>query len=441
MATGRPGLMATRQNTSRPIASTACAHMVGFAGRDAARGEHEIVLGRRRGDGAREPLADRRAGCRDRSPRRRVARAGRRADSGWRRTAPRPAAARPARRSRRRSRTPRRARAAAPSSVGQPDRGGERDMLRGEPPARPAARPPRRARPRRRAGGWRRASSPAGTITASPSTRTSSCMNTVSAPAGIGAPVKMRIASPRRQARAPRHGRRSRARRPRAGSRPWRRDRRGAPRSRRPRNCRTAADRSARRRRAPARARARPASGTVSVSATGATRSRDHPLDLVDRQQRAGEGEAVVGELRHHRLSACASDGRERHGVPEQNVGDRARCRRDRRPALAPCGSGASEAIATIAGSSGCSSGLPTPARWTSSLGCGSRLKPSTSTRSTGASFSSSCGAASAPARRATHAPAPSAWPSRPAPRSRRPCGACANPCPAGRRRSRDARA
>ena len=37
---------------------------------------------------------------------------------------------------------------------------------------------------------------PAGSTTLSPSTRTSSCMNTVSAPSGIGAPVKMRIACP-----------------------------------------------------------------------------------------------------------------------------------------------------------------------------------------------------------------------------------------------------
>ena len=36
----------------------------------------------------------------------------------------------------------------------------------------------------------------AGSTTLSPSTRTSSCMNTVSAPSGIGAPVKMRIACP-----------------------------------------------------------------------------------------------------------------------------------------------------------------------------------------------------------------------------------------------------
>ena len=43
---------------------------------------------------------------------------------------------------------------------------------------------------------WRRALIPVGTITAPSSTRQSSCMNTVSAPAGIGAPVKMRIAAP-----------------------------------------------------------------------------------------------------------------------------------------------------------------------------------------------------------------------------------------------------
>ena len=37
---------------------------------------------------------------------------------------------------------------------------------------------------------------PGGTMTAPSSTRQSSCMNTVSAPPGIGAPVKMRMASP-----------------------------------------------------------------------------------------------------------------------------------------------------------------------------------------------------------------------------------------------------
>ena len=47
-------------------------------------------------------------------------------------------------------------------------------------------------------------------------------------------------------------------------------------------------------------------------------------------------------------------------------------------------GGGTSAATARIAGSSGCSHGLPLAARCTSILGCPSRLKPSTITRSTG---------------------------------------------------------
>jgi len=43
---------------------------------------------------------------------------------------------------------------------------------------------------------------PDGTTTVGPSARQSSCMNTVSAPCGIGAPVKMRIASPVASGRA-----------------------------------------------------------------------------------------------------------------------------------------------------------------------------------------------------------------------------------------------
>ena len=48
------------------------------------------------------------------------------------------------------------------------------------------------------------------------------------------------------------------------------------------------------------------------------------------------------------------------------------------------CGNALSEATATICGSSGWISGLPLAMRWISSLGKASRLKPSTSTRSTG---------------------------------------------------------
>ncbi len=48
----------------------------------------------------------------------------------------------------------------------------------------------------------------------------------------------------------------------------------------------------------------------------------DDALDLVDRQQRAREREAVVGELRHHAGPACAGSGVERRGVPHQKIGD-----------------------------------------------------------------------------------------------------------------------
>src|SRR5262249_55162308 len=99
----------------------------------------------------------------------------------------------------------------------------------------------------------------------------------------------------------------------------------------------------------------------------------DDALDLVHRQQRTREGEAVVGELRHHPCPACASTAW---------IGAACRIRRSAmRPTSArpttgtrAAGSGSSDATAMIAGSSGGSSGLPTAARYTSSLGWGSAL-------------------------------------------------------------------
>ncbi len=76
---------------------------------------------------------------------------------------------------------------------------------------------------------------------------------------------------------------------------------------------------------------------------------RDQPLHLGDRQQRAREGEAIVGELRHHappgrraKAAACAS--RRSMIAPVSS--------RPTRGTLA-CGSATSDAIATIWGSSG----------------------------------------------------------------------------------------
>ena len=56
------------------------------------------------------------------------------------------------------------------------------------------------------------------------------------------------------------------------------------------------------------------------------------------------------------------------------------------------CGNALSEATATMCGSSGWISGLPLAMRWISSLGKASRLKPSTSTRSTGDILPTSAG-------------------------------------------------
>src|SRR5207248_5937678 len=88
----------------------------------------------------------------------------------------------------------------------------------------------------------------------------------------------------------------------------------------------------------------------------------DDPLHLVHRKQRTREREAVVGQLRHHRLSACARTAA---------IGAACRIRMSATRSMLSisttgtraAGNGASEAMATIAGSSGCMSGLPTLAR------------------------------------------------------------------------------
>src|SRR5262249_19833168 len=112
----------------------------------------------------------------------------------------------------------------------------------------------------------------------------------------------------------------------------------------------------------------------------------DHALGLLDRQERPGEGEAVVGELRHQVCSI--SPGTEVSGAA-------CRIKISVTPSMSSsattgtltCGSGTSEATAITAGSFGAISGMPTAARCTSSLGCGARLYSPAMTRATGAGF------------------------------------------------------
>ena len=143
-------------------------------------------------------------------------------------------------------------------------------------------------------------------MTASPSARTSSCMNTVSAPAGIGAPVKMRMAwpAPIGFAVGAAGGQPSADREPGLGfgreiAVPHRIaiDGRIVERRQIDRRDDVAGEH------APARRRERHAFGLGHrLHALG-----DHPLHVGDRQQRAGEGKAVVGELRHHALCMAAA--------------------------------------------------------------------------------------------------------------------------------------
>ena len=165
--------MATRQNTRLPIALDRAAHMIGLAGRDAARGEHQIVAAAASRDRARERVRIVRqdAEIGDARAPSRVEQAAP-ADSGWRRTsrraargAPGSTISSPVENIATRKPPPHR-------ELGKPERGGERDVLRRR--ARVPAGSTDRARlahPRRRAGGWRRASGPAARPPLPPSRR------------------------------------------------------------------------------------------------------------------------------------------------------------------------------------------------------------------------------------------------------------------------------
>ena len=164
-----------------------------IADRHAAGGEHHVGGAPRRGAGARGARRGGRARCRGRRPARRPRRRGRAARSGSSRRSARACARRRARPPRRRWRGWPRAGAGAPGA-GEAERGGHAQLLRAEhacPRGSPRARP---ARPRRgcRTLTPRRWAGPMRTDVRSRSTI--SCGYTVSAPAGMGAPVMMRSA-------------------------------------------------------------------------------------------------------------------------------------------------------------------------------------------------------------------------------------------------------
>ena len=111
----------------------------------------------------------------------------------------------------------------------------------------------------------------------------------------------------------------------------------------------------------------------------------DQANGLVDRHHRSAEGKAIVRQLRHG--ASSASRGAFRHRFLDRHR----RTQQQRRGGLdiiemdgrQRVSMAMSVAMPTMPGSSGNSSGLPLPARCTSILRCGSRLKPSTTTRST----------------------------------------------------------
>ena len=163
-------------------------------------------------------------------------------------------------------------------------------------------------------------------MTSSFSVRTSSCMKTVSAPLGIGAPVKILIASPAAgdmSADFPavtRPAMRSLASDPRRkvgmphgiavdrGIIEWRQiDRRGDI------------------------ARNHPAGGLRERDGFGFRQRlhalRDDPLEIFDRQQRPGKREAIVGQLRHQFTVAGISRRSIGNRFGEKDVGDLVRCR------------------------------------------------------------------------------------------------------------------
>src|SRR5215210_7982125 len=97
----------------------------------------------------------------------------------------------------------------------------------------------------------------------------------------------------------------------------------------------------------------------------------DQPLHLGERQQGSGKREAILAELCHQQASANkASRGAAWTSSRSTTLSISSRFTTGTRAD----GTGWSDAIATMCGSSGCSNGLPKLARYTSSFGCGSRL-------------------------------------------------------------------
>ena len=88
----------------------------------------------------------------------------------------------------------------------------------------------------------------------------------------------------------------------------------------------------------------------------------DDALDLLHRKQRTRERETIVGQLRHQGIPACASTAAIGAACRIRMSTIRSTSSRSRTGTRA-CGNGASDATATIAGSSGWSSGLPSAAR------------------------------------------------------------------------------
>src|SRR5205085_8146204 len=86
------------------------------------------------------------------------------------------------------------------------------------------------------------------------------------------------------------------------------------------------------------------------------------PFDILDREQRPAEGEAIVGELRHHPASARCST-RSTGAAWASTVSRTASMSSIASTGIRAEGSGRSDAIATMFGSSGWSSGLPKASR------------------------------------------------------------------------------
>src|SRR5262249_2172756 len=173
-------------------------HMVGLAGGNAARGDDEVMLRRGRGNRTREPLRivgqDAEIGRRGAEaldePREQIAIGVEQRGTRSRRSRLDDLVA---------GREQGDAHAAEYVERGQADGGGGSGGLGGEPGGSTSVRARAPSPAGRRLGP---PLSPAGTITAFPSRRTSSCMKTVSAPPGMGAPVKMRTAAPAASTRA-----------------------------------------------------------------------------------------------------------------------------------------------------------------------------------------------------------------------------------------------